>query len=543
MMTDLMPGLMTRDELSIASLLKHAERHHGDQWVVSRRVEGDLHRYTYRDLARRSRQLAKALAALGTRENDRIATLAWNGYRHLELYYAVSGSARILHTINPRLHPDQIAWIANDAGDRVLCFETTFLPIIEAIADRLTGIEHLVVLADREHMPQSKLPLLCYEELVAAQDDRFEWPRFTEDAAATLCYTSGTTGNPKGVLYSHRSTLLHTFAVALPDSLSMSSQEVCLPVVPMFHVNAWGLPYAACMTGAKLVLPGPRLDGPSLHALFEEEGVTVATGVPTVWQGLIDHVAQNGLAFSTLKRLVVGGAACSPALLAAFESRGVNVRHGWGMTETSPVGTASVLKGAMLSWTEAERHAVQLRQGRALFGVDLKIVDDTGAELAWDGKRPGHLMVRGHWVLSRYYGQEQSALEDGWFATGDIATIDADGFMQITDRSKDVIKSGGEWISSIDIENIAISHPAVAGAACIGVAHPKWGERPLLVVQLRAGMLANYASLRALYEGRVANWWIPDDAVFVEALPLGATGKILKTNLRDRFGAHYAGHA
>ncbi|MCY1209613.1 3-methylmercaptopropionyl-CoA ligase [compost metagenome] len=537
-----MHGLMMHQPLLISSLLRHAERHHGDQQVVSRRVEGDIHRYTFRDLAARARRLANALRALDVTPGTTVATLAWNGYRHMELYYAVSGSGSVLHTLNPRLHADQLVWIATHAQDRVLFFDLNFLPLIEQIAAKLPAVRAFVLMSDRAHMPQQTgiANLLCYEELTEA-DDGFEWPVFDENTASSLCYTSGTTGDPKGVLYSHRSTLLHTYGVALPDSLGLSAQEVVLPVVPMFHVNAWGLPYAACMVGAKIVFPGQQLDGKSLYELFEAEGVTLSSGVPTVWQGLLAHVEQHGLRFSTMKRTVIGGAACPPAMLRAFVQRhGVAVVHGWGMTETSPFGTAAVLKAAQLALGEEERFAVQAKQGRCVFGIDLKVVDDSGTELPWDGSSAGNLMVRGPWVLERYFKAppEQQALVDGWFPTGDVATIDRDGFMQITDRSKDVIKAGGEWIGSIDLENVAMSHPAVAMAACIGVPHPKWDERPLLVVQTKPGATVSRDELIAFYAGKVAKWWTPDDVVFVETIPLGATGKMLKTELRKRFADH-----
>src|SRR6187402_1705769 len=489
-----MNGLMMQQPLLISSLLVHAERHHGEREVVSRRVEGDLHRTTYRELASRSRRMANALAARGIGFGDRVATLAWNGYRHMELYYAASGSGAVLHTLNPRLHPDQVVWIADHAEDQVLFFDLTFLPLIEAIASRVKTIKAFVAMTDRAHMPPSgragNVPnLLCYEELINDASDSFEWPEFDENTASSLCYTSGTTGNPKGALYSHRSTVLHTFAAALPDSLSCSARDVILPVVPMFHVNAWGLPYAACMVGAKLVFPGPFLDGKNLHELFESEGVTVSAGVPTVWQGLLAHVEANNLKFSTMRRTIIGGSACPPAMMQAFQDRyDVAVLHAWGMTEMSPLGTACTFKAAHLSMGAEQRLAVQAKQGRAVFGVDMKIVDEEGEELPWDGKTSGELLVRGPWIIASYFkGEGGDPLVNGWFPTGDVSTIDADGFMQITDRAKDVIKSGGEWISSIDLENAAMAHPGVAEAAVVGVRHPKWDERPLLLVVRKAG--------------------------------------------------------
>jgi len=547
-----MNGQMMQQPLLISSLIKHAERHHGGQQVVSRRVEGDIHRTTYRELAARSRRLAKALADLGMAPGVRVGTIAWNTYRHLELYYAVSGSGAVLHTLNPRLHPDQLAWIADHAEDEVLCFDKTFLPLVEAVATRLKTVRKFVLMVDRSHMPaDSKVPgLLCYEDLIdAVADDHFDWPEFDENTASSLCYTSGTTGNPKGVLYSHRSTVLHTYASALPDALSLSARDAVLPVVPMFHVNAWGLPYSACMVGAKLVLPGPGLDGKSLHELFESEGVTVSAGVPTVWQGLLAHVQGNGLKFSTMRRTIIGGSACPPAMMNTFEEQyGVQVIHAWGMTELSPVGTVGILKGHQQDLPVEQRRAIQAKQGRGVFGIDMKIVDAHGQELPWDGQASGELLVRGPWVVDQYLKGEasplvQDAAGKGWFPTGDVATIDADGFMNITDRAKDVIKSGGEWIGSIDIENIAMAHPAVAMAACIAAKHPKWDERPLLVVVKKPEAALNKEELLAFFDGKIAKWWTPDDVVFVDAIPLGATGKMLKHKLRDQFQDHLLAQA
>jgi acyl-CoA synthetase (AMP-forming)/AMP-acid ligase II len=536
-------GLMMDVPLLISGLIEHADRHHGDAEVVSRRVEGDLHRCTYRQLHARSRQMANALAALDVRQSDRVATLAWNGYRHLELYFAVSGSAAVLHTVNPRLHPEQIAWIVNHAEDKLLFFDLTFLPIIEAIAPHCRTVRHFVAMADRDRMPAaSKVDLLCYENLIDTHSDRYAWPTFDERLASSLCYTSGTTGNPKGVLYSHRSTLLHAFGAVAPDALGLSANDCVLPVVPMFHVNAWGLPYASPMVGAKVVLPGPNLDGKSLYELFEAEGVTCSAGVPTVWQGLLAHVEANGLKFSTMKRTVIGGSACPPAMTRIFEEKhGVHVLHAWGMTEMSPLGTVCSFKPKHAALDAEARRAVQAKQGRVVFGVDMRVVGDDGGELPWDGRAFGSLLVRGPWVLREYYkgeGGNPLAADErgrGWFPTGDVVTIDADGYMQITDRTKDVIKSGGEWISSIEIENIAVSHPAVAMAACIAVAHPKWDERPLLVAVKKPGAALTREELLAFYEGKVAKWQVPDDVVFVEAIPLGATGKMLKNRLREQF--------
>ncbi|HSC63040.1 MAG TPA: 3-(methylthio)propionyl-CoA ligase [Caldimonas sp.] len=542
-----MNGSMMQMPLLISSLLVHAERHHGEQDVVSRRVEGDIHRTNYREIAARSRRMANALAGLGIQSGDRVATLAWNGHRHMEIYYAASGSGAVLHTLNPRLHPDQVVYIADHAEDQTLFFDLTFLPLVEAIAHRVKTIKTFVAMTDRAHMPaDSKIPhLLCYEELAAANSDSFTWPTFDENQASSLCYTSGTTGNPKGVLYSHRSTLLHTFAIALPDALNCSAKDVILPVVPMFHVNAWGLPYAACMMGSKLVFPGPGLDGKSLYELFESERVTLSAGVPTVWQGLLAHVDANDLKFSTMRRTIIGGSACPPAMMKTFQERyDVQVLHAWGMTEMSPVGTVATLKGSQVGLGAAERFAIQAKQGRAVYGVDMKIVGDDGKELSWDGKQSGELMVRGPWVIDQYFKGEggdplvKDADGHGWFPTGDVATIDASGFMQITDRSKDVIKSGGEWIGSIDLENIAMAHPAVQMAACIAAVHPKWDERPLLVVVKKPNAALTREELLSFFEGRIAKWWTPDDVVFVDAIPLGATGKMLKNRLREQYGRH-----
>ena len=535
-------GQMMDQPLLISGILEFAARHYGATEIVSRRVEGDLHRYTYRDCARRARQLANALAALGIGMGERVATLAWNGYRHLELYYGVSGSGAVLHTINPRLHPEQVAYIVNHAEDRVLFFDLTFLPAIEAMARQCKTVKAYVALCGREHMPPAgAIPgLLCYEELIGAASDDYDWPQFDERSAASLCYTSGTTGNPKGALYSHRSTVLHAYASALPNALGIGSADVVLPVVPMFHVNAWGLPYSAPLVGAKLVFPGPALDGKSLYALFEAEGVTFSAGVPTVWLGLVNHVLEGGLRFSTFRRTVIGGSACPPALMDLLIDRlGVQVVHAWGMTEMSPLGTACTPLARHAGLPQEAQRAVLRKQGHAICGVDMKIVDDDGAELAWDGATYGHLLVKGPWVVSGYFrGEGGDVLQDGWFPTGDVATIDADGYLAITDRSKDVIKSGGEWIGTIDLENVAMSHPAVPQAACIGVQHPKWAERPLLVVVRRPGMEVSREELLGWFAGKVARWWTPDDVVFADSLPVGGTGKIQKNKLREAYAGH-----
>ena len=533
-----MLGLMQSQQLLISSLIEHADRHHGEGEVVSRRVEGDIHRYTWRDVASRSRQVANALDHLKLGFSDRVATLAWNGYRHLELYFGVSGTGRVLHTLNPRLHPDQIVWIANHAEDVVLCFDMSFLPIVKAIHAKCTTVKHFVALCDAAALPaDTGIPgLVSYEAWIGAQPAKYGWPEFDENSASSMCYTSGTTGNPKAALYSHRSTMLHAFAGALPDSLCMSARDSILPVVPMFHVNAWGLPYSAAMTGAKLVFPGPAMDGKSIFELIESEKVTFAAGVPTVWQMMLGHMQAGGLKFSTLKRTVIGGSACPPAMITAFNDvYGVEVLHAWGMTEMSPLGTVCTLKNTHLPLSSEDKMKVRLKQGRAVFGVDMKIVDPDGTELLWDGKTSGDLLVKGPWVIDRYFKQEGGSplLAGGWFPTGDVGTIDADGYLQITDRSKDVIKSGGEWISSIEVENIAMAHPAVAMAACIGMKHPKWDERPIIAVVKKPGAEISRDDLLKFYEGKIAKFQIPDDVQFVDAIPLGATGKMQKMKLRE----------
>ena len=537
-----MLGLMQNHPLLISSLIDFAARYHGDTEVVSRRVEGDIHRYTWLDVQRRAKRVANGLDALGLKASDRVGTLAWNGYRHLELYFGVSGSGRVLHTVNPRLLPEQIAWIVNHAEDQVMCFDMSFLPIVQGIHTHCPYVKHWIALCDEDKLPKDTgVPnLLSYEAWIGGQSDQYTWPVFDENTASSMCYTSGTTGHPKAALYSHRSTVLHAYAAAMPDALNCSACDSILPVVPMFHVNAWSLPYVGCMTGAKLVYPGAGLDGKSLYELFESEGVTVSAGVPTVWQGLLAYVEANDLKFSTMKRTVIGGSACPPAMIHAFgEKFGVHVLHAWGMTEMSPLGTACTFKPKHLALSQEERYAVMAKQGRAIYGVDMKIVDPNGKELPWGSETSGDLYVRGPWIISRYFKEEggDPLIKDeaghGWFPTGDVAKIDADGYMQITDRSKDVIKSGGEWIGSIDLENIAMAHPAVAMAACIAAPHPKWDERPLLVVMRKPGAELTKEELLAFYEGKIAKWWTPDDVVFVDAIPLGATGKMQKNKLRE----------
>jgi len=538
-----MLGQMQDHPLLISTLIDHAAKNHPEGEIVSRRVEGDLHRTNYGQVARRSKQVAGALDRLGLGFSDRVATLAWNGYRHLELYFGVTGSGRVVHTINPRLLPEQIAWIANHAEDQVLCFDMTFLPIVKGIWKHCTTVRQWVALCDADKLPaDTGIPnLVAYEAWIGAEPATYTWPSFDERSAAALCYTSGTTGNPKGALYSHRSTVLHAYAGALPDALNLSSRDSILPVVPMFHVNAWGLPYGAAMTGAKMVFPGAALDGRSVYELIESEGVTMAAGVPTVWLGLLNHTAQHGLKFSTMRRTVIGGSACPPAMIKSFrDDYDVTVLHAWGMTEMSPLGTVCTLKPSQTRLTPDAQLAVMAKQGRAIYGVDMKIVDADGNELPWDGQQSGDLLVRGPWIISSYFKGEggNPLTKDGWFPTGDVASIDADGFLQITDRSKDVIKSGGEWISSIDVENIAMAHPAVAMAACIAVPHPKWDERPLLVVMKKPGTEATAADILAHFDGKIAKWQIPDDVVFVDGIPLGATGKMQKNKLREQFKAH-----
>jgi fatty-acyl-CoA synthase len=520
-----MHGLMMDQPLLISDLIRHADRHHGSTEIVSKTVEGALHRYTYREAHARARKLANALGKLGVGMHDRVATLAWNGFRHFEVYYAVAGSGAVIHTINPRLFPEQVAYIANHAEDKVVFYDATFAPLIGKLRPQLKSVKHFIELGEE------------YERLLQSENDDYSWPSFDERTAACLCYTSGTTGNPKGALYSHRSTLIHAYAAALPDTLNLSAREVVLPVVPMFHVNAWSLPYSCTMTGAKMVFPGPHLDGRSLHGLFEGEGVTMSAGVPTVWLGLLNYMKEHKLRFSTLKCVVIGGSACPPAMIRAFQDDyGVQVLHAWGMTEMSPLGTAGTLKSRHARLPKAEREALQAKQGRGIFGVEFRIVDESGRELPWDGKAFGDLQVRGPWVIKSYFkGEGGDPLREGWFPTGDVCTIDPEGYIQITDRSKDVIKSGGEWISSIDLENIAIAHPAIAEAAVIGVRHPKWDERPIVVAVKKPGQDVSRDEILKFYEGKIAKWWMPDDVVFVPELPHTATGKLSKLTLRQQF--------
>ena len=537
----LLPGQMMQLPLLISTLITHAARHSGDTEIVSKRVEGDLHRYTWAEAELRSRKLAQALARLGCQPGDRVGTLAWNGYRHLEIYYGTSGTGLVCHTVNPRLFPAQITWIINDAADRILCFDLNLLPLVEKLAPACTTVKHFVLMGFREQLPaETIIPnLLAYEDLIAAEDGDLVWPTFDENTASSICYTSGTTGDPKGAVYSHRSTVLHSFGAALPDSMNISSRDVVLPVVPMFHVNAWGIPYSAAMIGCKLVFPGPHLDGKSLYDLFEAEQVTFSAGVPTVWLGLLNHVQANGLKFSSFKSTVIGGAACPASMIQTLEDDyNVEVIHAWGMTELSPLGTLSRLRAKHMGLSKAEQRALLAKQGKVIYGIDMQIVDADGQVQPWDGVASGDLLVRGHWVINSYFGKANAPLRDGWFPTGDVATIDADGFMLITDRSKDVIKSGGEWISSIALENLAVAHPAVHQAAVISVAHPQWGERPLLTVVLKPGATATREDLLAFYEGKIPRWQVPNDVIFLPELPHTATGKIQKLKLREAFRNH-----
>jgi fatty-acyl-CoA synthase len=535
-----MHGLMQDEPLLISSLITFADRFHGATEMVSRTIEGPIHRYTLRDAHRRAKRLANALTRLGVREGDRIGTLAWNGFRHFEIYFAVSGMGAVCHTINPRLFAEQIVYIINHAEDRYVFFDLTFAPLVAKLGPHCPNVKGWVAMTDRAHMPKDVPDALCFEDLVAAESDDFTWPELDERAASSLCYTSGTTGNPKGVLYSHRSTVLHSYGAALPDAMALSAKDVVLPVVPMFHANAWGLPYACLLVGAKMVFPGAALDGKSLFELFEGEKVTFSAGVPTVWLGLLQFMAETNHRFTTMTRTVIGGSACPPAMIRAFETEHrVEVLHAWGMTEMSPLGVVSQLKAKHLGQDIEAQLAVKNKQGRPIFGVDLRIVDREGKDLPWDGKAFGDLLVKGPWIAKGYFkGEGGDPLRKGWFPTGDVCTIDGDGYIQITDRSKDVIKSGGEWISSIDLENVAVAHPAVAEAAVIGVTHPKWDERPLLIVQRKPGAQVTREELIAFYQDKVAKWWVPDDVVFVESLPHTATGKLLKTKLRDDFKAH-----
>lgn len=536
-----MNGLMMDVPLTITSIMRHAEQVHGDQEIVSVTRDNPRHRYSYREAFKRTRQLANALAAYELQPGARIATLAWNDYRHFETYYASACSGYVCHTINPRLFPEQIVYIINHAEDDVVFVDPDFMPLVEAVAAQCPKVREWVVLATEEHMPATQLSnVVCYERMVHSHSDQFDWPELDERAACALCYTSGTTGNPKGVLYSHRSTMLHAYATLMPDAMGLSGRDAVLPIVPMFHVNAWGTPYACPMVGAKLVYPGSKMgDGETLAALINEEGVTMSAGVPTVWLGLLAYLKASGKTIETLDRVIVGGAACPLSVMEDFDRYGVETRVGWGMTEMSPLGSVNESTAARADYGEEVFAKQRLKAGRPIFGVEMKIVDDEGKELPWDGEAFGSLKVRGPWICSNYYeleGESGAHAEAGWFETGDVATIDSRGYMAITDRTKDVIKSGGEWISSIDVENVATDHPKVAEAAVIGRYHPKWSERPLLVVVRSpdGGDLSSEEML-AWFDGKIAKWWTPDAVEFVDELPHGATGKIHKVGLREQF--------
>lgn len=541
-----MQGLMQHGALTLDKIIDHAAQWHGGREVVTRSVEGPIVRTTYAEIHNRAKRVSNLLLALGIKPGDRVGTLAWNTARHIETWYGIMGIGAVCHTLNPRLFPEQIAWIADHGGDRVIFTDLTFLPIIAGIVPRLPNVEHVVVFTDREHMPKDfhlagEAPhfkgLLCYEDLVAEQSADCVWGGFDEGTAAGLCYTSGTTGDPKGVMYSHRSNFLHTFITMQPDVMGLSQRDVILPVVPMFHANAWGVAFSAPATGAKIVMPGARMDGASIHELLETEGVTFSAAVPTVWQMLLQHLESTGSKITTLKKVVIGGAACPESIIRAFhEKYGVEVVHAWGMTETSPVGTLSTMTDQLEKLSYDEQIPYRLKQGRPPMGVELKLTDDDGKPLPHDGKAFGHLKIRGPIIAAEYFRGAGGKIldEEGFFDTGDVATIDEMGFMQITDRAKDVVKSGGEWISTIEIENIAVGHPKAALAAVIGVPHPKWDERPILLVKLKEGETATKEEFIDFLQGKIAKWWMPDDVVFVDEIPLGATGKIDKKLIRQR---------
>ncbi|HVR51107.1 MAG TPA: long-chain-fatty-acid--CoA ligase [Pseudorhodoferax sp.] len=538
-------GLMQDRPLLISSLIEHAARFHPKAEIVSRLPEGGIHRTDWAGIRGEACRVANALQKLGVAPGERVGTLAWNSYRHLALYFGVSGAGSVLHTVNPRLFPEQIDYIVNHAEDQVMFFDTSFAPLVEKLAPQFKTVKAYVCMCTRGAMPKIDLPNLhCWEDLIGGQSDDYTWPEFDERTASSLCYTSGTTGNPKGVLYSHRSTMLHSLMELAPDTFGISSRETVMLIVPMFHANAWGTPYAAAMVGCRLVLPGPHLDGQSVYTLMRDEKVTFSQGVPTVWLMLFQYLDANPDIDPRklgIKRIGIGGAAVPRAMLERFENQfGAEVTQGWGMTETSPIGVISKLLPKHDSLSGEELVKVKLKQGRGVWGVDLKIVDDAGQVQPWDGEAFGHLRVRGPWIASGYFkGEGGSPIdEEGYFSTGDVATIDPDGFLQLVDRAKDVIKSGGEWISSIDVENATMSHPGVAEAAVIGLPHPKWQERPLLIVVKRAGAEVDRQSVLDHLAQRIVKWWLPDDVVFVDSLPHTATGKLLKTQLRQQFKDH-----
>jgi len=535
-----MQGLMSDQPLLISSLIEYAARYHGETEIVSRTTSGGEERSNYKKTHIRSKKLSQALKRLGMQIGDRIATMAWSNIRHYELYYGVSGIGSVCHTINPRLYPEQIIFIINDAEDRILFIDPDFIPLIEKIIKSLKKLTTVVVLCTKQEMPEASFieNLICYEDLIDAEDGNFNWPQFDEKTASSLCYTSGTTGNPKGVLYAHRSTIIHSLAAAAPDNLSVSARDVVMPVAPMFHANSWGIPYVATMVGAKLVLPGRHLDGESVHSLITKEGVTLTAAVPTIWLMLFEYLEKSGKSLSPLKRCMIGGSACPRSMMEVFKKKyGVTVIHGWGMTETSPLGAINTPLAKHFDMSLDELLDLSEKQGRPMYGVELRITDDKGKVLPNDGKVFGDLWIKGPWICSGYINIKNSGVheEDGWFMTGDVATIDPDGYMHITDRTKDVIKSGGEWISSIEIENIAVGHYKVAEAAVIGVPHPKWDERPLLVIVASEGNKIEKEEILEYLKDKIASWWLPDDVVFVDEIPHTATGKIQKLALREKF--------
>ena len=535
-----MRGLMQDWPLLCHRIIEHAATYHGTQEVVTRSVEGPIHRTNYAAIRNRALKVSQSLERDGIKLGDRVATIAWNTWRHLEAWYGIMGIGAICHTVNPRLFPDQIAWIINHAEDRVVLTDLTFVPILEKIADKLPSVERYVVLTDQAHMPQTTLRnAVAYEEWIGKSDGDFAWKTFDENTAAAMCYTSGTTGDPKGVLYSHRSNVLHALMANARDALGTSARDTMLPVVPLFHANSWGIAFSAPSMGTKLVMPGPKLDGASVYELLDTEKVTYTAGVPTVWLMLLNYMAANNLKLPCLRMVVCGGSAMPRSMIKLFIDMGIEVRHAWGMTEMCPLGTLAALKPPFTELEGEERLDVLQTQGFAPFGVQMKITDDAGKKLPWDGKTFGRLKVSGPAVSKAYFRVDANILDDeDYFDTGDVATIDEHGYMRITDRSKDVIKSGGEWISSIDLENLAVAHPAVAEAAVIGVHHPKWDERPLLIVQLRDGEKATRDDILKFMDGKIAKWWMPDDVAFVDGIPHTATGKILKTALREQFKAY-----
>jgi fatty-acyl-CoA synthase len=538
----MLKGLMQNSPLMIASAIEHARVVHAARPFITRTVEGPIQHSTYGEVARRVAQLAHALDELGVKASDRIATIAWNTQRHFELYYAISGIEAVCHTINPRLFAEQIVYVANHASDRFIFLDLTFVPLVEALVDKLPKVEGYVIMTDAEHMPaESKLPNpICYEDLIAGKQENYDWPVFDENAASAMCYTSGTTGNPKGVVYTHRSTMLHSLFLLASGEVRITQRDVILPVVPLFHANSWGLPYATAITGSGLVMPGPNLDGESLFDLMEEAGVTSSWGVPTVWIGLLGEMEKRGRKPARLENVVVGGSAPPESMIDAFERKhGINFVHGWGMTETSPVGSLGILPPEADELPIQERVKMKVKQGRRLYGLDYRLIDDEGDPLPHDGRAVGELLIKGATIASGYFEDEEATRKgmlDGWLRTGDLASIDESGFLTIVDRAKDLVKSGGEWISSVDLENAAMGHPDVVEAAVIGVPHPKWDERPLLIVVPQEGHELSPDEITEYLSDKVAKWWLPDAVVFVDELPHSATGKLLKTALREQFG-------